>query len=347
MLDLIIKGGQVVTPQAVGEMDIGIQGEKIVAVGWPGTLAADTARVIDARGKVVIPGGIEPHAHIGIPVPAIWSGNPDVMTQPPEAASRAAAFGGVTTIIDFAGDLDLEGSGSTQPSSIMSVLEKRREVFRTHSYTDFTFHYILAGEVVPETVGEIGEAIQEGVASFKIFTTFHPIRVPYGQLWSIFAEVAKHGGIMAVHAEEDEIVRYMTEKLKREGRAQGYNLHLVHNNLSEDLAFRHIIRLAKHTGVGIYFVHTTAKEGVAAIAEARGEGQPVYGEALHNYLQFTCEDYKKPGGTAIHTYPAIKFADDRDALTAGLMDGRLATTATDEYTTYKGPKLWGDMIETV
>jgi dihydropyrimidinase len=269
------------------------------------------------------------------------------MTQPPEAASRAAAFGGVTTIIDFAGDLDLEGTGSKQPSSILQVLEQRRDVFRTHSYTDFTFHYILAGEVAPETVGEIGEAIQEGVASFKIFTTFHPIRVPYGPLWSIFAEVAKHGGIMAVHAEEDEIVRYMTEKLKREGRAQGYNLHLVHNNISEDLAFRNIIRLAKHTGVGIYFVHTTAKEGVAAIAEARSEGRPVYGEALHNYLQFTCEDYKKPGGTAIHTYPAIKFADDRDALTAGLMDGRLATTATDEYTTYKGPKLWGDTIESV
>jgi dihydropyrimidinase len=97
----------------------------------------------------------------------------------------------------------------------------------------------------------------------------------------------------------------------------------------------------------VYFVHVTAKEGVAAIAEARGERQPVYGEALHNYLQFTCEDYKKPGGTAIHTYPAIKFADDREALTAGLIDARLATTATDEYTTYKGPKLWGDTIESV
>jgi dihydropyrimidinase len=347
MFDLIIKGGQVVTPQAVGAMDVGVQGEKIVAVGWPGTLAADAARVIDATGKIVIPGGIEPHAHIGIPVPESWAGNPDVMTQPPEAASRAAAFGGVTTIVDFAGDLSLEGPGNKEPSSILHVLEQRRDVFRTHSYTDFTFHYILAGEVAPETIGEIGEAIQEGVASFKIFTTFHPIRVPYGHLWSIFAEVAKHGGIMAVHAEEDEIVRYMTEKLKREGRAQGYNLHLVHNNISEDLAFRHIIRLARNTGVGIYFVHTTAKEGVAAIAEARSLGMPVYGEALHNYLQFTCEDYKKPGGTAIHTYPAIKFADDRDALTAGLMDGRIATTATDEYTTYKGPKLWGDTIESV
>lgn len=347
MLDLVVGGGQVVTPHTVGEMDIGIQGEKIVALGWPGTLAADASRVIDAQGKIVIPGGIEPHAHIGIPVPEQWAGIPDVMTQPPEAASRAAAFGGVTTIIDFAGDLSLNPGGSILTTSIMHDVEQRRAAFHTHSYTDYAFHYILAGDVTPKTVGEIGEAIQEGVASFKIFTTFHPVRVPYGPLWSIFEEVAKHGGIMAVHAEEDEIVRYMTEKLKREGRAQGYNLHLVHNNLSEDLAFRHITRLAKHTGVGIYFVHVTAKEGVAAIAEARDGGMPVYGEALHNYLQFTCEDYKKPGGTAIHTYPAIKFPEDREALTRGLMDGHLATTATDEYTTYRKPKLWGDTIETV
>ncbi|MGE0679800.1 MAG: amidohydrolase family protein [Candidatus Binatia bacterium] len=347
MLDLIIRGGQVVTPQAVGEMDVGIQGEKIVAVGYPGTLAIGAGREIDARGKIVIPGGIEPHAHIGIPVPEHWSGLPEVMTQPPEAASRAAAFGGVTTIIDFAGDLSLNPDGSILTSTIMHDVEQRRAAFHTHSYTDYTFHYILAGDVTSKTVGEIGEAIQEGVASFKIFTTFHPVRVPYGPLWGIFEEVAKHGGIMAVHAEEDEIVRYMTEKLKREGRAQGHNLHLVHNNISEDLAFRHILRLAKHSGVGIYFVHVTAKEGVAAIEEARGEGQPVYGEALHNYLQFTCEDYKKPGGTAIHTYPAIKFPEDREALTRGLMDGRLATTATDEYTTYRKEKLWGDTIETV
>jgi dihydropyrimidinase len=347
MMDLMIRGGLVVTPQEVGEMDVGIRDGKIAALAWPGVLTGEAGRVIDAQGKIVMPGGIEPHAHIGIPVPKIWSGQAEVITQPPEAASRAAAFGGVTTIIDFAGALDLEARGESAPRSIMEVLEERREAFRTHSYTDFTFHYILAGAVTPQTIGQIGEAIQEGVASFKIFTTFPPIRVPYGHLWAIFEQVAKYGGIMAVHAEEDDIVSYMTEKLTREERNQGYNLHLVHNNLSEDISFRKIIRLAQHTGVGIYFVHTTAKEGVAAIAEARSQGQPVYGEALHNYLEFTCEDYKKPGGTSIHTYPAIKFPDDRDALVAGLLDGRLSTTATDEYTTYKGVKLFGDTIQSV
>ena len=93
---------------------------------------------------------------------------------------RAAAFGGVTTVIDFAGDLDLTPSRNAPRVPIAEHVERRRAVFRGHSYTDFAFHYILAGEVTPQTIGEIGEAIQSGVASFKIFTTFRPIRVPYG-----------------------------------------------------------------------------------------------------------------------------------------------------------------------
>src|SRR5262249_49823292 len=140
---------------------------------------------------------------------------------------------------------------------------------------------------------------------------------------------------------------YMIDKLKREKRDDAYNLHLVHNNLSEDISFRKVLRLAQHTGAGAYFLHVTAREGVAALAEARSEGQPVYGEALHNYLEFTCEDYKKPEGTLIHTYPAIKFAEDRDVLAAGLLDGRLCTTATDEWTTSKEIKLAGKTVETV
>jgi len=347
MLDLIIRGGRVVTPEGVGEMDVGIQGEKIAAVALPGALEVEARRTIDATGKVVIPGGIEPHTHIGIPVPEVWAGRPEVVTQPPEAASRAAAFGGVTTFIDFAGSLPITPGAAPSSEPIMRQIEERRNAFVRHSYTDFAFHFIMAGAVPPSIIGQMGEAIQAGVASFKIFTTFHAARCPYGHLWAIFEQVAKHGGIMAVHAEEDDIVTYMTEKLKREGNDQGYNLHLVHNNLSEDMAFRNIIRLAKHTEAAIYFVHTTAKEGVAAIAEARSHQMPVYGEALHNYLEFTCEDYKKPNGTAIHTYPAIKFPEDRDALQQGLVDGPLCTTATDDYTTYKDVKLSGNTIETV
>ncbi len=348
MLDLIIKGGTVVAPEGVGLKDVGIQGEQIAAVVSPGTLDdIGAGETIDATGMIVLPGGIEPHAHINVPVPDYWAGgDPDVFTQPPEAASRAAAFGGVTTYVDFAGALPLTPGAVPPADHIMSQIETRRDTFRGHSYTDYTFHYILAGAIPPGTIGEIGEAIQSGVASFKIFTTFHA-RVPMGHLWEIFQEVGKHGGIMAVHAEEDDIVTYMEDKLEREGRGHASNLHLAHNNISEDISFRKIVRLAQSTETGIYFVHTTAKEGVAAIAEARAAQLPVYGEALHNYLEFTSDDYLKPDGLAIHTYPAIKFSSDRDALQQGLVDGPICTTATDEWTTYKNVKLAGDTIRTL
>ena len=347
MLDLIIRGGWVVTTDSAAEMDVGIQGERIAIVALPGTLDVEARRTIDASGKILLPGGIEPHTHIGVRVPDYWAGGrTEVFTQPPEAASRAAAFGGVTTFVDFAGNLPLTPGQAPPTDPITQQIEARRNLFEGHTYTDFAFHFILAGAVPPETIGEIGEAIQAGVASFKIFTTFHA-RCPYGHLWDIFQQVAQNGGIMAVHAEDDDIVNYMEAKLKREGRDQGHNLHLVHNNISEDIAFRKIIRLAQHTETGIYFVHTTAREGVEAVAEARRQHLPVYGETLHNYLEFTCEDYKSPGGLAIHTYPAIKYPEDRDALQQGLVDGPMCTTATDEWTTYKDVKLSGDTIETV
>ena len=346
MLDLVIRGGTVVTPSGPGEFDVGIQGEKIVMVAARGAISEEAGASIDASGKYVFPGGIEPHTHIASRVSEAWAGRPDVMTQSPEAASRAAAHGGVTTFIDFAGGMEGTEDGDQSENSIMTRLDARRSVFAGHSYTDFAFHFTLAGEVPPQTIGEIGEAIESGVASFKIFTTFGS-KVPFGHLWAIFEEVGKNGGIMAVHAEDDDMVKYMEAKLVREGRDQGYNLHLAHNNISDDIAFRKITRLSEHTETGIYFVHTTAKEGAYAIADARAKQLPVYGETLHNYLHFTHDHYREPEGTSIHTYPAIKHASDRDGLQEALVNGTLSTTATDEYTTYKDVKLSGNTIETV
>ena len=346
MLDLLIHGGTVVTPSGVGQFDIGIQGEKIVLISARNSIIDEANRSIDATGKYVLPGGIEPHTHIATRVSEEWAGRPGVMTQSPEAASRAAAHGGVTTYIDFAGGMEGTEEGDQSDKSIMARLDARRGVFSGHSYTDFAFHFTFAGEVPTRTIEEIGEAVQSGVSSFKIFTTFGS-KVPYGHLWAIFEAVGNSGGIMAVHAEDDDMVKYMEAKLIREGRDQGYNLHLAHNNISEDISFRKIIRLSEHTETGIYFVHTTAKEGAYAIADARNKQLPVYGEALHNYLHFTHDHYREPEGTAIHTYPAIKHASDRDGLQEALINGTLSTTATDEYTTYKDIKLSGNTIETV
>ena len=344
MLDLMLRGGQVVTPRRAAEMDVAIQGEKIVAVSEPGTLGAEAARIIDASGKLVVPGGIEPHAHIATPVPQLWTGRPGVETQSPEAASRAAAFGGTTTLIDFARPL-----GGATP---LEAVDQRVRRFAGHSYIDFSFHCVFNGESTPEHIAQIEELIASGVPSMKMWTITRPGDPPNpatddGRLWAVMDQVARHNGIVAVHGEDEAIVDFMTEKLKSEGRDQAHNIHLAHNKLSEDVTFQKTVRIAQHTGAAVYFVHVTAREGIEAIEKGRAGGLPIYGEVLHHFLCFTSEEYQRPEGNLYHTNPGLKFIEDQEALWKGFAGGSISTVATDEYTTHREHKLFGKTIETV
>ncbi|MBM3949558.1 MAG: amidohydrolase family protein [SAR202 cluster bacterium] len=344
MFDLLVKDGLVVTPEQVAEMDIGVVGERIAALGKPGSLPGEARRTLNAKGLAVVPGGIEPHCHLALPVPEIWTGGkPGVAAQSVEAGTRAALFGGTTTVLDFT-----EFGGSRLP---LETIETRLAEFKGKAHTDFAFHCILSGAISPKAISQLGEAIRSGTPTFKIFTTFSrlnpPLTVKDGHLLAAMQEVTKHGGMMVIHAEDDELVEYTLDKMVAEKQTAGHLLHLVHSKLSEDIAFRKVIRLAKHAGAPVYFVHTTAKEGAVAVAEARAQGQPVYAEALHNYLVFTSENYKEPDGPKYHTYPALKLAEDRDALGQAAASGAISTIATDEYTTRKDVKLSGRTIEDV
>ena len=332
------------TPLGVAELDVAVQGEKIVAVAEPGILNAETARTIDASGKTVVPGGIEPHAHIATPVPELWTGKTGLETQSPEAASRAAAFGGTTMLMDFARPIH----GATP----LDAVEEKVERFSGHSYIDFAFHCVFNGVSPPEHIAQIKELIDSGVASMKVWTITRPGDPPNpgtddGHLWAVMDQVAQHNGIIAVHGEDEAIVDYMTEELRREGRDQSYNVYLAKNNLSEDITFSKTVSIAERTGAAVYFVHVTAKEGMNAIVRGRAQGLPIYGEVLHHFLCFTAEDYKKPDGNIYHTNPGLKFAEDRDALWEGFKGGAISTVATDEFTTCKAAKLYGQTIETM
>ena len=327
MVDLVIRGGQVVAPWGVGAWDVAVQGEKIVAVAEPGSLPGEMGRVIDATGKIVVPGGIEPHAHVAFQLPRTG-----VETAPPEQVSRAALFGGTTTLTDFAtqfGDVDIPRS-----------LEERHARWRGSTYSDYSYHIMLVGEVPSRIIQQMPEAIQEGYPTFKIFTTnigyaaersgVELRMVSMGYLSAMMEQVAGHGGLMLIHAEDDDVVQYMYERLREEERTEWFNIHEVHNNMSEDLSFRRVIKVAEWTGASAYFVHVSAKEGVNAIREARSRDLPIYGETLHNYASFTAEDYKQPDGMKYHTYPSLKSEEDRLALWDGLIKGGLNTMATDE-----------------
>ncbi len=332
MIDLLIKGGQVVTPWGVGSWDVAVEGGKIAAVAQPDTLSGEVGRVIDASGKIVVPGGIEPHAHVAFSVPGSTGAGE---TAPPDQASRAALFGGTTTLTDFA--------TKYRDMDIVQAIEDRNSRWTGNSYCDYSYHLMLIGDIPSNVIGQVREAISDGFPTFKIFTTnIRPTEgipedrrwmVNLGQVSEVMEQVATHGGLMLVHSEDDDIVQYMYKKLTAEERTEWYNIHEVHNNMVEDVSYRRVLRLAKWTGAAVYFVHVSAKEGLNAIREARGDGLPIYGETLHNYVSFNSDDYKKPDGMKYHTYPSLKSEEDRLALWDGLMKGGIHTMATDEVCT--------------
>ena len=344
MFDLIISSDRVVTPQGTGAWDICISGQTIAAITQPGQFTRDqAARIICAKGKLVIPGGIDPHIHSLWPIPPLREEQEVNYTDGPEVVSRAAIHGGTTSLLDFA----TWENGQT----IEEAIKIRQQDWSKKCYTDYGFHVLLQGEIPNDLYPQIAEAIQEGHPSIKIFTTnITPSRsgrkISHGHIWEIFKILKREGGIAAIHAEDDEIVMHMYDVLNREGRTGFENMAEVHNSMSEDLSFRRIIRLAEHTeGTPLYMMHVSAETGVKAIEASRAKGFPVYGETLHQYLMFTHEHYKRPNGQIYHTYPSLKERSDQDALWSGQLQGSISTVATDELCCTLSTKTQGCRID--
>jgi len=344
MFDLIIRGDRVVTPHGVGQWDVAIKDGTIAAVAAPGTFGADDAeRIIDATGKIVMPGGIDPHVHCSWHIPSLVEGGAPSYTDPPSQVSRAALHGGTTTIIDFAARVG--------DDTVQRTIENRDAQWADQCYCDYAYHIMLSGVIPPPILSELGEASQDGYPSVKIFTTdITPSRrgrmVRFGDLWELFKVLAKEGGLGVIHSEDNDIVMHMYEKLFREGRTGFENMAEVHNTLSEDISFRRVIRLAeKVEGTALYMMHVSAATGVSAVAEARARGTAIYGETLHQYMLYSSEDYKRPNGQIYHTYPSLKSKSDQAALWAGTLDGSISTVATDEICCTLSVKLQGNKID--
>ena len=344
MLDLILSRGLAVLPSGPEHVDIGIAQGLVAAIGAPDSLTPIGARrIVDATGQLVIPGGIDPHVHCSWPIPV--PGREPQLSGPPEQVSRAALFGGTTTLIDFA---------MWQPGErLQQAIERRQREWAGACYCDYGLHVMLQGEIPPQIFGELGEAIAAGHASVKIFTTdITPSRrgrmIRFGDIWEILKVTGRRGGIAVIHAEDNDIVMHMYEKLIREDRVGFENMAEVHNTLSEDLSFNRVIRLASNVeGAALYMMHTSAATGVRAIESARARGAPVYGETLHQYLLYGAEDSKKPGGQMYHTYPSLKFAEDHRALWAATRGGAIQVVATDEICCPLKIKLQGRRIDDV
>ncbi|MDQ8729284.1 amidohydrolase family protein [Bradyrhizobium sp. LHD-71] len=341
MIDVVIRSDQVVTSHGVGAYDVAVSGGKIAGVAAAGTFdGGSDVRVIDATGKVVIPGGIDPHVHCAWHVP-----NPDGtagLSDPPPIVSKAAIHGGTTTVIDFA--------RWTHGNTIRDTIETRDKTWVGQCYCDYSYHVMVEGTLPPDLPGQIAETVQAGYPTIKIFTTdIRPSTigrmVRFGDIWEIFKILTENGGMGVIHAEDNDIVMHMYDKLIREGRTGFENMAEVHNVLSEDLSFRRVIRLAEQVGTALYMMHVSAASGVSAIREARAKDLPIYGETLHQYIMYTSEDYKRENGQIYHTYPSLKSREDQDALWTGTRDGSINTIATDELCCSLQRKVQGKRID--
>ena len=340
MFDLLITGGTVVMPTEPAVVDVGVQDGRIAAIGAPGTLTDEAVKTIDATGRIVTPGGIEPHIHAAANV---QPGAPQQVEGVPNAGplehSLGAIWGGTTTVVDFA--------PAPNEGELVGGILDFLSVWEGNTYADYSAHVIYRTSNTADSIARVGELINNDFPSVKIFTTnirppqdpplsLTPTgRIDNGRLTDLTAQLARHDGVLAVHAEDDEIVMYNYLLAQQRGMWDWYNAHLIHSKEVEDVAFRDVIRIAEQNGAGMYFVHVTGSDGVNAVAAARSRGLPVYGEVLTLALSFNAYQYREPDGMKYHTYPSLKYPEDGSDLWTGLLGNNLNFTATDSsFTTY-------------
>lgn len=294
----MIKGGKIVTPKGIVRADLAVREGKIAAIAKSQHLPkAD--REIDVKGRYILPGGVDAHAHIYDPK--------YVYREDFETGTMAAAAGGVTTIIDMV---------LQSPVDNPDRIREKIAVGKQESLVDFSLH---AGMMNNENVKWVPEIVRLGVASFKAFMCA-PYRVDDKTLSLIMERVATHLGILNVHAEDEKTVWELREKLKQEGRVDP----LAHNesrpNIAEERAVSHAISLASSAGVHLHISHLTTREGVKLIKDAKHDGVHVTTETCPHYLVFTRHDVRRHG-PYLKVNPPLKSGEDLNALWNGLKAG--------------------------
>jgi dihydropyrimidinase len=313
--DLVIRGGRVATASDVFEADVGIAGEVIAAIGR--NLPAGQ-REIDAHGKLVLPGGVDSHAHIE-QLSAAGIMNADTF----ESATTAAAFGGTTTVISFAA----QHVGMHLPQ----VVNDYHALARKGAVIDYAFHMIIADPTAETLAHDIPALVKEGHASIKIFMTYDRLKIDDEPLLDILVAARESGAMLCAHAENHGIIAWMVKRLL----ARGYNhpkYHSIsHARFSEADAFNRLIGMAALVDQPIMIFHVSTAEGAKAIRQARGEGLKVFAETCPQYLFLTAEDLDKPGaeGAKWMCSPPPRTVADQEALWQALALGDLQTISSD------------------
>lgn len=310
-VDLVIKNGKIVTPQSVREGDdIAIENGIVVAIDKQGSFT-EAKEEIDVKGKYVLPGIIDVHVHFREPG---YTYKEDF-----ETGTSAAAAGGVTTVLDMPNNIPF--------CSTVEAFKEKLEIIKKKAYVD----YGLIAAVVSETVEEIPKLADAGINVFKIFmgATVGGVPAPDdGGMIRAFQLVAETGLRIGVHAENNDIMNYFTEKLKAEGRTDPLAHVESRPNVAEAEAIQRAILFAAETGCKLHIYHMSSKEGVQLVKGAKERGVNVSAETGPHYLLLD-SSYMNKVGSHLKMNPPVRSPENGEALWKALSEGTVEVIATD------------------
>jgi dihydropyrimidinase len=314
--DTIIRNGSVVTATDKYTADVAIVNGKITAIGTD--LPSENAgRILDATGKLVLPGGIDVHTHLDMPFGGTTSADDF------ETGTRAAAFGGTTTLIDFA----IQYKGQPLRQAFDTWMSKAAN----KAVCDYAFHCIVT-DVSGGQLSEMNDLVHEGVTSFKLFMAYPGVfMLDDGSIFKALQTTAKNGGMVCMHAENGSAIDVIVQQALAEGkRAPKYHA-LTRPTTAEAEAVGRAIALAEMAGAPIYIVHLSCNDALEKIREARDRGLPVYAETCPQYLYLSLENMDAPGfeGAKYVFTPPLREKWNQEKLWNGLKHDHLQVVSTD------------------
>jgi len=314
IFDSLIRGGNVVTPDGVERTDLGIRKGRVAALG---TDLGTARKELDATGRLVLPGGIDPHAHIE-QLSGMGLMNADTF----ETATRSAALGGTTTVISFAAQKPGE-----RPCATIAAYAARA---RRGAMIDHAFHLMVTDPAVPGFAEDLASIAAEGHRSVKVFTTYN-IGLSDAQILEVMTAAKAAGALICVHAETDAMLNWAKARLLAAGHEQPRHHAISHPRLAEVEAVERMCRFAEFLAQPVMLFHISTAEGAEAVRVARARGAPVRAETCPHYLLQTAEVLDRPGveGAKWMCSPPQRTAEDQTALWAALADGTLDLVSSD------------------
>ena len=313
----LIANGLIVTADGSQAADVLIDGETIVGIGAGLAGAGMTAdETIDATGKYVIPGAIDVHTHMELPFGGTFA--KDTF----ETGTRAAAFGGTTTVVDFA----VQSRGAT----LREGLDAWHAKAEGNAVADYGFHMIMS-DVNDGTLAEMDQLVAEGVPDFKLFTAYPGVFYSDdGAIFRAMQQTAKNGGLIMMHAENGMAIDVVAEQTVAAGTTDPIGHGLARKAVFEGEATNRVIRLAEAAEVPVYIVHLSAKEALEAVRDARDRGTAAFAETCPQYLFLSLDDLGNGfEGAKYVCSPPLRTKDNWDELWQGLVKDDLQVVSTD------------------